>query len=242
MKLVSQIEIKQIAKLKQKKFRKEEQLVIIEGKRLLEQVISNGIVPKKIYALENSEFSFPINEISWIKQHQLDKLSSTKTPQKIIGIVPTTNVIFKNNRILLYLDGISEPGNMGTIFRTATAAGIDGIVLSEDCCEIWNPKVVRASLGTVFSLPSKIRSHKWLFSQKSKIISSSLNHSQNLFQSILPKENCILVVGSEADGVSKEVINHTDEFIHIPMTDKIESLNVGIAAGLIMFHYTNQLR
>ena len=241
MEYASQNKIKQVTKLKQKRYRKEQQQVIIEGKRLLEQVIANGIIPTEIFLLENSSYEFSGSNLFWLKQHQLNKLSSTQTPQNIFGVVPTIAPKIKAKRILLYLDAVSEPGNIGTIFRTAAAAGIDGIILSEDCCEIWNPKVIRASLGTVFSVPSEIHSHKWLFEQEAKIISSSLHHSNDLFSSKLPTENCIIAIGSEAFGVSEDIIAKTNETVHIPMTTKIESLNVAVAAGIIIFHYANQL-
>jgi len=140
--------------------------------------------------------------------------------------------------------GISFPWwnnrNLGTIFRTAAAANIDGIILSENCCEIWNDKVIRSSLGTVFSLPSEIHSAKWLKNQNAHIVASSLQNASNLYQSKLSDSNQIIVIGSEAFGISEEVRQICDEFIKIPMSNRVESLNAAVAAGIIIFHYSQQ--
>ncbi len=238
---LSKNEFKQIYKLKQKKFRKLEKLVIVEGIRLIEQVIANGLIPEKILFLRNSKNPFSKFPSAEITLEQLRKLSFTQNPQNVLAIVPTKTEKIKNRRLLLYLDGVSEPGNLGTIFRTAAAAKIDGIILSNSCCEIWNDKVIRSSLGTIFSLPSEIRSADWLKNQNAHIVASSLQDANNLYQSILSEKNQIIVIGSEAFGISDEVRKICDEFIKIPMSNRVESLNAAIAAGIIIFHYSQQV-
>ena len=238
--LATKNEIKQLAKLKQKKYRRLEEKVIVEGKRLIDQLIANQILPQKIYHLRDSKQLYPQIPSAEISAEQLKKLSSTQNPQGILAIVPTIAPKIENFKLLLYLDDIREPGNLGTIFRTAAAAKIDGILLSENCCERWNDKVIRASLGTVFSLPSAIKSRQWLLAQNFKIIASVLQDSSELYASKISAEDQVIVIGSEAFGVSAEILQAATEKVHIPMSSQMESLNAAVAAGIIIFHYSKQ--
>jgi TrmH family RNA methyltransferase len=238
--LASKNEIKQLAKLKQKKYRRLEQKVIVEGKRLIDQLITNSILPDKIYYLKDSKQLYPQIPGGEISGEQLKKLSSTQNPQNILAVVPTLAPPLKKQNLLLYLDDIREPGNLGTIFRTAAAAGIDGILLSENCCERWNDKAIRASLGTVFSIPSAIRSRSWLLAQDFRIVASALENSHQLYSSKITDQDQVIVIGSEAFGVSPEILQAATEKVHIPMSQQVESLNAAVAAGIIIFHYSRQ--
>ncbi len=143
--------LKQLAKLKQKKVRQSENLVIVEGYRLIEQLIKNGIELEELYVAENYKLKLQVKcPIFSLKKFELEKITSTETPQEVAALIKTNLQPITRNKRLLYLDGISEPGNLGTIIRTASTFGLDGIILSPDCCEIFNPKVIRASLGAVF--------------------------------------------------------------------------------------------
>ena len=166
----------------------------------------------------------------------MEKIVSTQTPQQIAGLIQIQTPPVKDNKFIVYLDGIREPGNLGTIVRTAFAAGISGLILSPDCCELFNPKVVRSSVGTVFSLPIEIQEHSWLRKQKAKIIVTSANGTTNLFKFKLPNENMILVIGSEAFGISSEIMKISDFNLRIPVHNHVESLNAAVAAGIFMFY------
>lgn len=241
MRRASKNEIKLAVKLKQKKYRRCENLVIVEGKRLVDQIMQNGILPKQIFHLENTKVDYPQIDSAVISQDDLKRLTFTQNPQELVAVVPTTTPQISTDKILLYLDDISEPGNLGTIFRTAAATKINGIILSENCCDIWNDKVIRSSMGTIFSVPSTTKSLDWLLNQEAHIIASTLTHSRNLFESKLTNNQNIIVLGNEAFGVNEKIIQASHETIHIPMYNGIESLNVAVAAGIILFHYNLQL-
>jgi len=248
MNIISKTYLKELVKLNQKKYREREQKVIVEGFRLIEQLLHNKIEIEEIYTtdLESiqklvSSDSHSNSEIKIFQAEfwQLEKLSSTKQPQNIAALVPIKSNPIVSKKFLLYLDNVKEPGNLGTIFRTAAAADIDGIVISPQSCEVHNPKVIRASLGSVFSMPFEIQEHDWLKRQDSILISTSLTNSEIIYSLNLPPGNKILVLGSEAHGISQEVLKLSDYKVHIPISDNIESLNVAVAAGITIFHLKN---
>ncbi|MFC1898147.1 TrmH family RNA methyltransferase [Candidatus Cloacimonadota bacterium] len=242
MNVLSRNQLKELAKFSQKKYRDLEQKVIVEGFRLIQQLLENGTEIEEIYTTdpENLKILPDIKcKIFQVEQWQLEKITSTKHPQNIAALVPLRKLPILRKKFLLYLDNVSEPGNLGTIFRTAAAAGIDGIVLSPECCEVYNPKVIRASLGSVFSIPFEIQAANWLKDQDSILISTGLKNSKNLFEIKVPDKDKILVLGSEAHGISQTILKISDFNVHIPMSDNIESLNVAVAAGIIIFHLQN---
>jgi len=241
MNYISNNRLKELVKLKQKKFR--EKYVIVEGHRLIDQLIRNDVEIEEIFITENSNIHFdlvPQKKIFLIQPYQLQKITSTKNPQEIAALVKTETSKITDRKFLLYLDDIKEPGNLGAIIRTATSAGIGGIVLSFGCCEIFNPKVIRSSLGTVFSFPIEIHDFEWLKKQNAKIVVTTLKDAENLNNFKLPSGDIILVIGSEAFGVSDEILEIADYKIIIPLSNNVESLNAAVSAGIILFHLKNQ--
>ncbi len=241
MNYISNNRIKELAKLKQKKYR--EKNVIVEGHRLIDQLIRNSVEIEEIFITENSNIhfdSFPNDKLFLIKDWQLQKITSTKNPQEIAALIKTKTQKITDKKFLLYLDDIKEPGNLGAMIRTATATGISGIVLSPESCEIFNPKVIRSSLGTVFSFPIEIHDYKWMKEQNAKIVVTTLKEAENLYNFKLPSGDIILVIGSEAFGVSDEIQKLADYKIKIPLNNNVESLNAAVAAGIIIFHLQNQ--
>lgn len=240
MNYISNNRIKELTKLRQKKYR--EKYVIVEGHRLIDQLFRNNVEIEEIFILENSNFfldSFPQNKIFLIKPFQLQKITSTKNPQEIAALIKTKTRKIADRKFLLYLDDIKEPGNLGAIIRTATSAGICGIILSPECCEIFNPKVIRSSLGTVFSFPIETHDFLWLKEQNAKIVVTTLKDAENLNDFKLPSGDIILVIGSEAFGVSVEMLEIADHKIKIPLNNNVESLNAAVAAGIIIYYLQN---
>jgi len=230
--------LKELIRLKQKKYRELEGKVLVEGYRLIEQLHKNEIEIEEIFISNQKKYDWKkitCGKVFFAEQWQLEKFGSTKTPSNIAGLVKIKTVPIKEKRFLLYLDQIKEPGNLGTIIRTATGAGISGIVISPDCCEIFNPKVIRASMGTVFSFPIEIHDQEWLKKQESKIIATTMENAENLFELQKFNDDIILVLGSEADGISKKIIEIADHKIKIPVSNKIESLNVSVSAGICIY-------
>jgi TrmH family RNA methyltransferase len=239
MEKISNNYLKELVKLKQKKYREISKKVIVEGYRTIKQIHLNGITIEELYISKSASYDtgcFKPKNIFLFEDWQFERISSTKSPSQISALIRAETRQIKNREFLLYLDNIKEPGNLGAIVRTAAAAGISGVVLSPDCCEIFNPKVIKASSGTVFSVPIEKKDYKWLKIQKSVIITTTMEDSISLFKLKKPDKNIILVLGSEAFGISKEILEISDIRIKIPLTDKIESLNVAVAAGIAIYY------
>jgi RNA methyltransferase, TrmH family len=241
MEIISKAHLKEMMKLKQKKYRESTSKVLVEGVRLIQQLIENNIpILELLTTTENiHKPKYPADKYFSMEEWQIQNLSSTKHPQEMMALISIKFPAIENNNFLLYLEDIQEPGNLGTIFRTALAAGVDGIVLSPDCCELTNPKVIRSSLGSVFSMPSKIETTEWLIKQDASIISTSSHQAQSIFDVLVPEENKILVLGSEAHGISQEVLDASKYKVKIPISNNIESLNVAAAAAISIYHFSH---
>lgn len=235
---MSKTHLKELAKLKQKKFRRHAGKVIIEGFRSIKQINSYGLEFEELYIRKDA--SADLSDIHSkatfaCSEEELGRICSTHSPQEIAALIQTQQVPITDRSFLLYLDNISDPGNCGTIIRTATAAGLTGIVLSEDSCDVFNPKVIRASLGSVFIMPIEYHDQKWLTAQDTNIIVTTTGNAKDVFDFSLPAGNNTLVIGSEAHGITPEIEKNADYRIHIPQSVKIESLNAAVAAGICMF-------
>ncbi len=239
---LTQNHTKELAKLHLKKYRTLHKKTIVEGVRLISQLNDYGINFDELIICDKSEFDtsqYSAKQSFIASQNQMKKITTTKTPQNIAAVISIIHIPIKQTQFLLYLDGITDPGNMGTIFRTATAAGVSGIILSPDCCEIYNPKVIRASLGSVFHLPSETREHNWLKSLQTTIVATTLEDSTNLFELSKPA-SLMLVIGSEAFGVSKEILQLAKHKVKIPIPGNIESINAAVATGIAIYHFINK--
>ncbi len=233
---------KELAKLQQKKYRMLQKKTIVEGVRLIDQLKDYGINFDELIISNPDQFDssqYSARQIFIANEDQMKKITATKTPQNIAAVINTIPIPIKDTQFLLYLDGISDPGNLGTIFRTATAAGVSGIILSPDCCEIYNPKVIRASLGSVFHLPSETHDHNWLKIFQTTIIATTLEDSINIFELRKPA-SLMLVIGSEAFGVSQEILQLAKYKVKIPIVGNIESINAAVAAGIAIYHFIDK--
>ena len=234
--------VKELTKLHQKKYRTLHKKTIVEGVRLIDQLKDYGINFDELIISNPDQFDssqYSAKQILIANEDQMKKITSTKTPQNIAAVINTIPIPIKETQFLLYLDGISDPGNLGTIFRTATAAGVSGIILSPNCCEVYNPKVIRASLGSVFYLPSETHDHNWLKSLNTTIIATTLEDSINIFELDKPA-SLMLVIGSEAFGVSKEILQLAKHKVKIPIPGNIESINAAVATGIAIYHFINK--
>ncbi len=210
---------------------------MVEGERLIRQLLDNKITIKKLYSRENialPEWTNGLN-IEVLGDKKFSVLSSTKTPQNFIALISRNTTSIKNYNTLLYLDRISDPGNLGTILRTALALDIDGVAISPDSCDIFNPKVIRSSLGALFTLPIEIKPYSWLAEQEAQKILADL-HGTSIYELPPLEDKKILIMGSEANGPSPEIKQLADLVITIPISAKMESLNLAIATGICLSH------
>ena len=228
--------IKFYASLKQKKNRDSNKLFLLEGIDLLVEAVKAKVVKTILYIDE-----FPIDDASIeyieVTPEIIKKLSTQVTPGKFIAVCE----FVKNNDNLcdkvIVLDGVQDPGNGGTILRSAIAFGFEEMLLSNDSFDIYNDKFLRASKGSIFNINiKKVNLVEELSSRKEKgyqVITTSVVDSES-YDEFEYNDKVCLVVGNEGQGISKEVFDLSSASVHIPMSEKMESLNVGVAASIIM--------
>ncbi|MCB5270732.1 MAG: RNA methyltransferase [Candidatus Cloacimonetes bacterium] len=232
---ISKQKISYLAKLKQKKYRQEQKLVVVEGQRLIDQLLVFGVRPAELYYVKR-----PLTGIAGITSyeltpHQMQRICESENPADLAGLFHLPEERRQKHKRALYLDRISDPGNLGTIFRTAAAFGIDGILLSEDCCEIASPKVIRASLGAVYKLPFHYVSPEDLSAEQARLIALDMGGTIGLSRHVPSPENEIYILGSEAHGIDPELLGKADTTLRIDMAGEMESLNVAMTAAILCY-------
>ncbi len=245
---------KNIKKLKERRFRDKEGLFILEGFRLIEEAIKakmeiENIIISKDYEQKFQEFllnNIDLNKKTYLLANYLFmQVASTENPQGIIAVVKKKdNQKTLKGDFYLICDKVQDPGNLGTIIRTAHAAGVNGIILTKGTVDIYNDKTIRSTMGSIFYIPifyddenyNIIRSLK---EEGFSLVATSLAESKNFFEENL-KGKTILAVGNEGNGISKELFELADKKVKIPMPGGAESLNVSIATSIILFEKVRQ--
>lgn len=240
--MLSKSEVKYIQSLSQKKFREAENMFIIEGPKIVDEALSSDIVSvKKVFALadwvaahQNIKGNKPITTIDEI---DLNRISQLKTPNKVLALVetPWSEGFQLNTAILaLALDGIQDPGNLGTIIRTADWFGIEQIICSKDCADIYNSKVVQATMGSIFRVKIFYTDlAEWLAEQKNIPIYGAALDGRTLNAYSLVEKG-ILIIGNESKGIRADVMKQVQQKITIKKTGAAESLNAAVATGIIL--------
>lgn len=242
--------IKEFKKLHKKKYRDERQQYIIEGFHLLEEAIKAQVQVEWILYNQRGKIEWgawlaaqPEEQLIFVSDDVLESLSELPTPQGILAIVQMPNneknIDFSGRWLLL--DNVQDPGNVGTMIRTADAAGLSGIILGEGCADIYNTKVLRAMQGSNYHLPI-VRQILSDIIPKFKqaqipVYGTELNPDAVAYSDVTDVKEYALILGNEGQGVGKGLLKRTDQNIYIPISGDAESLNVAIAAGIIMFHF-----
>lgn len=236
--LLSKNQILHIKKLMQKKYRYQYQEFIIEGLHLIEEALKH---PKIIKYIVTSDVNFQHKSVPVLitSYENICKLSTTKSPQPYIGICNfiQNNHLYEKDFILL-LDNINDPGNLGTIIRTAHAFGVKDIILKG--VDIYNPKIVRSTQGAIFNINivnnvNLIETVTKLKNDGFKIIGSLLKDSIDYNKVEIKDKKLVLILGNESHGINQDLINLLDYKVYIPI--KFESLNVAIACGILLSKY-----
>ncbi len=226
----------ELSKLKMKKFRDEKGMLVLEGKRLIGQLLSYGIKPLEILIRDAAQMPPGLDGIPVFRTDErgMKRICDTDHPQAIAGLFPVPKERKVDFRWAFYLDGISDPGNMGTIFRIAAAFGFDSILLSPDCVEISSPKVVRSSLGAVYSVPFRVLGLDDLTKLDCEIYATSASEGEYLHElKIDAEDRGVVIIGSEAHGVRPEAHKAANRSLRVDMLPGMESLNAAVAAGII---------
>ena len=248
-------EIKYLKSLLKKKNRLEDRHFVIDGLRIVEELLNSSHPFDKIWVssdflLENKTFADRVADFDCeiIESSTFSKVLKMPCPQEIMSLVPIIpNHISKYNSHLLILDEISDPGNMGTILRTAAWFGVNQIICSPNCVDVYNPKTVRSAMGAHFYLHIYTHSdfNNYLEAIK-KIKNSGTCVIGADIRGVPYKEFTLqgpgwaMILGSEANGINPEVEPLVNETISIPQNGRIESLNVGVAAAILMDRLINQ--
>ena len=248
--------IKHIKKLKDKKYRDESNEYIVEGVKLIEEAVKENAKIKKIIICEDTTrtYEIPTNVMLEIAKYECiyvtDKIFASITqvtnPQGIMAIIEknTDNQeIDYSQDIIVVLDDVQDPGNLGTILRTVDSIGVTQILVSKGTADSYNPKVVRSTMGAIFRIKiiecedlaqtlKEIKKHKF------KIVVSSLQTENSVYDIDYNKK--VIIIGNEANGVEAHILELADEKIKIPMLGKTESLNASVATGIILYEYVRQ--
>lgn len=233
--------IKQLAKLQNKKYRDQSNTFLVETKHLVMEAYKAGLIKELI--LDKDEL-FPLNvETTYVSKEVMKKLSSTNTPPKVMAVVYKRKPISTYGKKILILDNIQDPGNLGTIIRSATAFNIDTIVLSEDTVDLYNPKVVRANQGMMFHI-NIIRKNPivvihQLKQEGYKIVGTKVTTGHDVRESKI-YSHFALVIGNEGKGISYDIDTLCDEYLYIRMNENCESLNASVAASILMYEINNK--
>lgn len=236
--MLSKNEIKYIQSLFHKKQRDEEKLFAAEGPKLADEFINSKNSIKHIYATDkwlqkNSALKVPVTEISAI---ELSKISNLQTPNEVVIIahqnLPANEPILKDS-ITIVLDGIQDPGNMGTIIRIADWFGLQQIICSNDCVEMYNPKVVQSTMGSLLRVSCWYKDFAaWQPEIKIPVFGALLK-GQNIYSVGKVREG-LLVTGNESKGIREPFLSKITHPVTIPKTGNAESLNAAVATGIIV--------
>ncbi|MDU4454506.1 MAG: RNA methyltransferase [Streptococcus mitis] len=233
--------VKNAKKLHQKKYRKSAYL--IEGWHLFEEAVQAGVTIEKIFALESYReqlVAFP--QTVWVSEDILLDLADSQTPQGIVAVVQKEEVEqtdFSQGKFL-FLEDVQDPGNVGTIIRTADAAGFTGVIVSDKSADTYSLKTLRSMQGSHFHLPIYRMSNQVLLEKAKKagihVLATTLSKDSVDYRELPPIENFVLVMGNEGQGISPLMAESADQLVHISMKGQAESLNVAVAAGILIFH------
>lgn len=242
---------KEIKKLKEKKHRIKSNKYLIEGLRFVEEAIKSkvsidSIIFTESFKEKNPDLFLKINEnIKLIQMNEalLKQLCSTENPQGIVGVINMQNKELKSGELVVLVDKVQDPGNMGTIIRTAHAAGAAGIVMTKGTVDIYNDKTLRSTMGSIFYIPifedDSLDFVKSLKKEGYKLVVSSLQGKNNFFEENL-QGKVMIAVGNEGNGVSDEVYDIADIKVKIPMPGEAESLNVAVATSIMIYEKIRQ--
>lgn len=248
--------IKHIRKLKDKKYRDESNEYVVEGVKLVEEAVKENAKIKQIIVCEDTTrtYEIPTHIMLEIAKYECisvsDKIfniiTQVTSPQGIMAIIEKNAQNAKidyTQDIIVVLDDVQDPGNLGTILRTVDSIGLNQIIVSKGTADAFNSKVVRSTMGAIFRIKiievenlaqviKEMRKHHF------KLMVTSLQTKNSIYDIDFNKK--IIVIGNEANGVSKEIQDMADEKAKIPMLGRTESLNASVAAGVVMYEYVRQ--
>lgn len=251
--------IKKVHSLQQKKNRIEQGLFLIEGFKGLEEAFKSGLEIENIFIQSDSnkfeqiKSDFPQENIYTVNENILRKISTTESPPEVVATAKQLKYSIKDmflsdSPLIIVLESIKDPGNLGTIIRTAKAGWASGIILTDEAVDIYNPKTVRASAFNLWKIPiislidkpgikEIINKYK-----QCQFIATTVATEKNsvIYYDINYREPTVILLGSESQGLSQELKDQSDKLAIIPMSNEVESLNLSISVGVILYEAVRQ--
>ena len=247
--MLSKAEIKRLNRYKQSKFRNQDEIFVVEGEKMLEELLQSDYNIQSIYATapwiqKNTsliQLKGVANKVVEINEEDLNKISLLSTPNQVYSLVkiPQENFPNQTKGLTIVLDGIKDPGNLGTIIRLADWYAIENIICSKDCVDVFNPKTVQSTMGSIFRVKVEYTDLKTYLGNQPcdlAIYGSIIEGGENIYEKQFSKD-AILIIGSESHGISPEIQQYVNHKITIPRfrTDnKPESLNASIATAIMI--------
>lgn len=222
--------------LKQKKFRTERSLFVVEGIKLIEELLQSDYEISAIYATSIWMEKNPKIECSEVSDKELKSISSLTTPNEVLAVVKQKEpqLIDVSNQLNIALDKLQDPGNFGTIIRTADWFGVQNIICSNDSVDVYNPKVLQATMGSFFRMNIIYTDLPKFFSEnKTLTVYGALLDGENVYQKELKSKGSVLLMGNESKGISEELKPFIKKKVLIPNFGKAESLNVATATAIL---------
>lgn len=254
----SNARVKELVQLQKKsKVRNEQGVFLVEGVKMYQEIPQEQLV--KVYVSETfaDKQKEQINrlkdrrKLEYLSDHVFQYVSDTKTPQGILCVVRQSSycledILEAEDAHLLVLDNLQDPGNLGTILRTAEGAGVTGIIISKESVDIYNPKVIRSTMGSIYRVPfvyvedlkeaiEKVKAHG-IFTYAAHL------DGKNSYDKEDYTKKTAFLIGNEGNGLRKEIADLADTWIRIPMQGQVESLNAAIATSVLMFETARQRR
>lgn len=236
--------IKELRALKERKYRRRSGCFLIEGRRLIEDAVRNGIKPELLLVQDDRTEEFALLseqclQTAAVSRAVLESLCLTEAPEGAVAKVRIPQEMPEGDgSLVMVLDGLQDPGNMGTIIRTANAAGIRDIYFLGENVDMFNPKTVRSAMGAVFFVhPHYFGDARELYEhlkERGYCVCVTALSRKDYYSQQLPKK-IALVMGNEGNGVSRESLEQADRLLTLPMSPEAESLNVAVCAGILIF-------
>ena len=248
--------VKNLRKLKDKKFRDEQNEFIVEGIRIIEEAIQENVKIKMVVVCDGCLNSDPIRQdllyklakerVIYVSEAIFKTITDVTNPQGILAVIEKNNSkeIDFSQELFLVLDNIQDPGNMGTILRTADSIALTQIIVPKGNADCYNPKVVRSTMGAIFrvnviEVDDLSKTIKELKKHKIQVLATDLATDYSIYD--VDYKKSAIVIGNEGNGVSKEILELADKRIKIPMRGKTESLNAAVATGIILYNAIRKL-
>lgn len=238
--MVSKNQIKLITSLQQKKYRKQEQLFFAEGVKVVQELLHSNFELQDLFTTKQDFLTVPKNKVHAISEAELKKISALTTPNTCLAVfkIPKAKEMVEKG-LIVALDDVRDPGNLGTIIRLCDWFGIETLFCSEESVDIYNPKVVQATMGSISRVNVVYGNLETFLSQTKLPVFGTFMDGKNIYQEELPKEG-IIIMGNEANGISTSVEKLVSDRIAIPRFGNLqvtESLNVATATAIILSEF-----